>query len=133
MGVLGHKLYEPVTLSTEEKTDSTDDKKNSPLQFYLKRTVKNVGLVEARGRQTEEGFVVLAGSHISKEDDNTISKTLKEERKHAPLDANGNLLEDVLFSSPSTAASFVIGKSANGLVYWKDENGNTLKSLETRE
>lgn len=133
MGVLGHKLFEPVTLSTEEKTDSTDDKKNSPLQFYLKRTVKNVGLVEARGRQTEEGFVVLAGSHISKEDDNTISKTLKEERKHAPLDANGNLLEDVLFSSPSTAASFVIGKSANGLVYWKDENGNTLKSLETRE
>ena len=133
MGVLGHKLFEPVALSTEEKTDSTDGKKNSPLQFYLKRTIKNVGMVEAKGRQTAEGFVVLAGSHISKEDDHTISKTLKEQRKHAPLDANGILTEDVLFSSPSYAAMFVIGKSANGLTSWKDDNGNTLKDLEADE
>ena len=32
----------------------------------------------------------------------------------------GVLQEDVLFFSPSYAAMFVIGKSANGLTIWKD-------------
>ena len=38
--------------------------------------------------------------------------------------------EDLLFSSPSYAAMFVIGKSANGLTSWKNADGKTLKSLE---
>lgn len=33
--------------------------------------------------------------------------------------------------NPSYAAMFVIGKSANGLTSWKNESGQTLKSLES--
>jgi len=40
------------------------------------------------------------------------------------------LQEDMLFTSPSYAAMFVIGKSENGLTRWKTEDGRTLKSLE---
>ena len=36
----------------------------------------------------------------------------------------------MLFTSPSYAAMFVIGKSANGLTSWKTAYGKTLKSLE---
>ena len=40
-------------------------------------------------------------------------------------------MENLLFNSPSYAAMFVIGKSANGLTSWRNETGQTLKSLET--
>ena len=74
--------------------------------------------------------MVLQGSHISLVDDNTVPATIKERRKNASIDENGILQEDMLFSSPSGAAMFVIGKSANGLTSWKTADGRTLKSLE---
>jgi hypothetical protein len=39
------------------------------------------------------------------------------------------LQEDLLFSSPSYAAAFVIGGNANGLTEWKMENGSKLKNV----
>ena len=39
-------------------------------------------------------------------------------------------MEDILFNSPSYAAMFVFGKSANGLTSWKTEDGRTLKEIE---
>lgn len=40
------------------------------------------------------------------------------------------LQEDVLFTSPSSAAEFVTGKSCNGWVSWKTKDGKTLHDLE---
>ena len=40
------------------------------------------------------------------------------------------LTRDLLFSSPSTAASIIMGRSANGLAEWKTKDGRILKSLE---
>lgn len=37
--------------------------------------------------------------------------------------------EDVTFKSASTAANFITGTSTNGLIAWKDEKGNTLRSI----
>lgn len=129
IGVLGHKLFEPYTKTTSVKQEVTVNEVEKTVKLYLRRKIKDIGEVEAMGSQTAEGFVVFAGSHISPEDDHTVPETLKEQRKNAPLDINGNLTEDLLFSSPSYAAMFVIGKSANGLTSWKDRNGQTLKSL----
>ena len=39
--------------------------------------------------------------------------------------------EDYIFSSPSTAASIVLGRNANGLTEWKLPNGKTLKGYES--
>lgn len=47
--------------------------------------------------------------------------------------AEGILQEDILFSSPSGAAMFVVGKSANGLTSWKNADGITLKDMESDE
>lgn len=87
----------------------------------------------ADGSQTAEGFVVLHGSHISLVDDDTIPTVIKERRKKAPIDEHGVLQEDMLFTSPSYAAMFVVGKSANGLTSWKTTDGQTLKSLEATD
>lgn len=133
MGTLGHKLFEPVTKPVKIKQDDTSIQSDETSKLYLKRAIKKVGIVEAVGSQTTEGFVVLEGSHIAPVDDDTIPAVIKERRKKAPVDDNGNLTENLLFTSPSYAAMFVIGKSANGLTSWKDEEGHTLKSLEANE
>lgn len=134
MGALGYKLFEPIiNKSCIEKQDTPKIAEADQIPLCLERVIKNVGKVEANGIQTSEGFVVLSGSRISPQDDNTIPAVIKERRKSAPIDTNGILKEDLLFTSPSYAAMFVIGKSANGLTSWKTQNGKTLKSLENEE
>ena len=134
MGTLGHKLFEPISKPvTVVPTVQPDENKDSGLPLHMERTIKGVGKVEADGAQTTEGFVVLQGSHISLVDDDTIPATIKDRRRNAPMDENGILQEDMLFTSPSYAAMFVIGKSANGLTSWKTSDGKTLKLLEAEQ
>lgn len=130
MGTLGHRLFDPIMKSAKTETENENKKTDEPRQLYLKRTIADVGTIEAFGMETTEGFVVLSGSHISPKHDDNISETIKEKRKNAALDAEGKLIEDQLFTSPTYAAVFVIGKSANGLTTWKDKNGQQLRDLE---
>ena len=133
IGTLGHRLFEPISTQPAKAPDSSVADSDSTIKLHLERTIKAVGKVEADGVQTSEGFVVLKGSKISSTDDDTIPSVIKERRNKALLDENGLLKEDMLFTSPSYAAMFVIGKSANGLTSWKTEDGRTLKSLESSE
>lgn len=131
VGTLGHKLFVPlISKNIPENQLPTETKKTDYPRLHLERTIKKLGKVEADGAQTSDGFVVFNGSRISLQDDDTIPTVIKERRKNAPIDANGILQEDILFTSPSYAAMFVIGKSANGLTSWKTPEGKTLKSLE---
>ncbi len=131
MGTLGQELFEPLnkTVIKEPENISTKDTEEAVL-LHLERTIKGIGKVEADGAQTAKGFVVLQGSYISSVEDDTIPSTVRERRKKAHIDENCILQEDLLFTSPSYAAMFVIGKSANGLTSWKTAEGKTLKSLE---
>lgn len=131
MGTLGHKVFVPLTEMKNQ--DETIDQRANETIFQLKRSIKGVGTIEATGKQTSEGFVVLKGTHISPNDDNTIPAILREQRKNVPLGDQGCLLDDILFNSPSYAAMFVFGKSANGLTSWKTEEGKTLKDIEQKE
>ena len=76
--------------------------------------------------------IFLITTPVSLVDDDTIPATIKERRKCAPVDGNGILKEDMLFTSPSYAAMFVIGKSANGLTSWKTADGQTSRPWKTR-
>lgn len=40
---------------------------------------------------------------------------------------------DITFSSPSTAAMFCLGRSANGWDEWKDQDGRTLDAIYRRQ
>ncbi len=130
MGTLGHKLFEPKSKPAIKQTEESIVKPKESSNLHLERTIKNIGKVEADGSQTADGFVVVHGSHISLVDDDTIPAVIKERRKKAPIDEHGVLQEDMLFTSPSYAAMFVIGKMANGLTSWKTAEGKTLKELE---
>jgi hypothetical protein len=93
--------------------------------------------VEAHGTETPQGFVIRSGSHAVPAEVPSCHAYLKELR--AALIENGVLTtvgdryaftQDYLFSSPSTAAGVVLGRSANGRLEWKAKNGMTLKAIQ---
>lgn len=129
MGTLGHKVFDPINRSVSSPEEPSGALPES-IRLHLERNLKDVGKVEAMSIQTTEGFVVLKGSHISPKDDDTVPASIKERRKTAQIGEDGILQEDILFTSPSYAAMFVIGKHANGLTSWKTADGKTLKALE---
>lgn len=96
--------------------------------------------VLASGYESSQGFVVKTGSQA-------VADSVPSMRQHVrgmfdlrqELVANGVLVladglyrftQDYSFSSPSTAAEVVLGRSANGRIEWKDAQGRTLKALQ---
>lgn len=46
---------------------------------------------------------------------------------------NDEIINDILFNSPSGAASFVSGTSVNDMKCWKTEDGVTLQKITSNE
>lgn len=92
---------------------------------------------KAEGAETPEGFVVVAASTAAADEAASCHGYIRELR--AALLANGVLkseggkyvfTQDYVFTSPSTAAGVVLGRSANGREEWKTKDGTTLKALQ---
>lgn len=116
VGTLGYKIFEPLTKKRTEKQET-----------YCITAARGA---DARGFQTNEGFVVLKGSRIAESEVPSTPEPVKAKRVALIADKqieNFVLKKDVLFSSPSLAAAVVMGRSANGLVEWKLKGGSTLK------
>lgn len=101
--------------------------------------------IEARGRETAAGFVVLKNSTAVGDDKIVPSmiahlsnvKDLRDELiRQGVLVQNGGgfvVSQDYVFGSPSTAAAVLLGRSANGRVEWKTKDGRTLKDIQEAE
>ncbi len=115
---LGYKVFEPI------------DGEPEIAEFLYFKTAS----AEAKGKRTEEGFIVLAGSRIALKLQKSCSETVRRARKkHAnKIDENGVLLEDIVFASPSGASSFIGGSCSNGSLMWRNEAGKTLKELDNK-
>ena len=101
-------------------------------------TAKGKG-IEAQGYEDLEGrgFVVRTDSQVTKEEANSIPTHVSDLRKvlqeQGVLEDAGKayrFTEDYIFSSPSTAAGVVLGKSSNGRTEWRDSEGRTLKEIQ---
>lgn len=126
LGALNYKVFVPIL--------EQSNKKNKDALLYLNRTIRKTGTnIKAMGRQTRDGFVVLKGSNVAHEEMKTIYPTVKKLRSNVILDRNHNLIDDMLFSSPTYAAAFVIGGSVNGLTAWKTQDGINLKDLSQEQ
>lgn len=105
-------------------------------------TCKGKG-VQATGYEASQGFVVKAGSQAVAEAVPSMAQHVRGMYDvRQALIANGVLAleaglyrftQDYSFSSPSTAAAVVLGRSANGRIEWKDAQGRTLKELQEAE
>lgn len=99
--------------------------------LYLKNKKNSYNAV-GEYDHANKSFVLKKGSIIS--DSVTYSATfraadrIKHQRKGV-INNNNKTIKDLTFKSSSTAANFVTGRSTNGLIAWKDENGKKLKEL----
>ena len=126
MGTLGHRIFEPLVVPILEQVSIPVVAGDEPL-FYLITSKAN-----ARGRRTNEGFVVLKGSTLVASPTKSCPDTIQHFRDQfaSRIDGNHVLTEDTLFKSPSAAAGFVSFASANGLTMWMTEDRKTLKDFE---
>ena len=117
-----------------ERSQNPDPRNPFPTLYCQAKGVK------ATGRDTPQGFIVEAGSHATPDETPSlqehfsyISDMRSELLTNGVLVATDQFLtftQDYTFSSPSTAAAVVLGRSSNGRVAWKDENGRTLKEIQ---
>lgn len=123
INALGYKVLEPL-VQNHSTNGSVDDK-----LLYL-----SSGAASAIGKVTTEGFVVYEGSTIEdKKTVNSLSSGMKKLRKkliESDKIENCCLKEDLLFSSSSAAASFILGYSVSGPQRWRAKDGQTLKEIE---
>ena len=125
---LGHKAFEALIKVSVSK--------RSKGLFFIaaKRGVK------AKGLPSPNGFIVLKNSEVAISTTNSFP--VHFERMRAKLIDEGIIIkkenklffeQDYEFSSPSTAAAIVEGRSANGLIEWKTDKGMTVKEYESTE
>lgn len=127
VNTLGHKVF-------DEKRDFKPKRKQEPFLIKAARGA------DAQGEPTSDGFVVFKGSKATSTTVNSITQNfinlrqkLIEEKVIIQKDDNFEFPDDYIFSSPSTAASIVLGRNANGLTEWKQKDGKTLKEFESTE
>ena len=81
-------------------------------------------------------ITVLPGGKISSDFATHIQggrKALSVRNNPEFVDQDRNIIKACVFTSPSTAAQFVVGRSANGYAVWKVEKKKNLgKYLEER-
>lgn len=125
LATLGQPIFEPLTQSA-----NTGDGKPRSIELFYCKGPDASGV----GEYTSEGFVVHKNSTARVGNVASIQGT-SQERFREQLVTDGVLklqgtqyvfTRDYLFSSPSMAAIAVLGRSANGWIEWKTEQGQTL-------
>ncbi|GFI61396.1 hypothetical protein IMSAG049_00555 [Clostridiales bacterium] len=127
MGVLGHKVFEPLVTS-ETGGESIKDLSDMNNTFFIRK----LG-ADARAIQTAEGFIVLSGSILRANrtpscPDSAIN--IREKYKDF-IDENMVLSKNVPFKTPSGAACFVLLRPSNGNTEWATEDGIPFGKYES--
>ena len=126
INALGYKVLEPFA-QADPSNDTVDDK-----LLYI-----TSGSVNATGKVTAEGFVVFAGATLNeKMSVKSLSVGMQKQRQKLFDSSKVNNLvttEDILFSSSSASADFILGYSVSGPKTWKTKDGRTLKELEDKQ
>jgi hypothetical protein len=130
LNTLGYKVLEPLV----EEARTADPVAPQPETGMLSITSGNVN---ATGKVTAEGFVVLEGAAINEKiSERSLSAgAIKQRADLLKLGKVKNWVttENILFSSSSAAAVFVLGYSVSGPRAWKAADGRCLKEIEEAE
>lgn len=122
VGALGFRIFEKLTKSLTSKQD--------------KYRIDAARGAVATGIMTTEGFVVFKGSKIASTEVPSMPESFKKKRAQIISEKvviDFEFTQDYLFSSPSTAAAVVMGRSANGLKEWKLKDGSNLGENEQKD
>lgn len=127
------EVYEEIKFIMATQGYKMENSKSAKNEANTLHTTRNG--VHAFGLYDGENFEVLEGSEVD------ISRKCHsdnvEKQRHTAIQ-NGNIASvngkykltvSVSFTSPSSAAMFVLGGSTNGWVEWKNKDGKTLDEL----
>jgi len=129
VNTLSHKVF-------EDKREEKAPEQQARETFFIKATRG----ADAQGEPSPDGFIVFKDSKVATSTVPSMTQGFLRLRKELlesgvilPKDDKLILVDDYIFSSPSTAAVIVLGRNANGLTEWKRKDGTTLKEFESRE
>lgn len=95
-------------------------------------TFSNRGKFPATATLSNQGFILLKGSHINPHLSKSCPKYTRKLRQRYEQEqkiVNYVTTDDLLFNSPSAAAAFVSGSPTSGNVFWKNENDLSPKDI----
>lgn len=100
------------------------------MKFYLKNRKGTFDAI-ADYDESSKTFTVLKGSCVSENVSNAPtfrgSKSVLKYREKYVIDRR--VVENVVFKSPSVAANFVTGRSADGCILWKNIDNHSFKEV----
>ena len=121
VSTLGYKAFE--TVQENAKQENT-------VNYYIKA----VRGADAIGTVVADGFAVFKGSKIATKITASMLEAFKKKRKYLIdkeiIDSDFVFTKDYIFTSPSLAASIVMGRTANGRTEWKTKDNKTLADVE---
>ena len=136
-GLLEWKNSNGVSLKDLD-TDENSEPDNPPIQPYVPPDDQEIlhiagKKIAATGKITENGFLVFKESEFSQTETNSCPSGIRKLRKKLVDEGkvqNGVFQEDVLFTSPSTAAACVMGASENGKKVWLYPDNQSIRDKE---
>lgn len=120
LGVMGYKVLIPI--------GGTPQGGQAAQTFYIRKPQRGI---DATARVDADGFFLLKGSRIIGEAHPSLKGGFKKQREQLLAEGVFNddyrLRENTRFSSPSAAATLVLGRNANGWQEWRNAQGLTLR------
>lgn len=121
VNTLGYKVFEKVDSSVVDKE----------LDLMYIRAARGAN---AKGFLVSDGFLVVKDSRIAFDTTASMPDSLVKFRSRLVekgiVGADFVFQNDYIFTSPSLAASVVMGRSANGRTEWKTIDGRCIKDIE---
>lgn len=132
----GKQIY-PLNLSKEDVfDDATDVRSIDKLpdgEYYLKKNPKRTNKKFLATMKVENGLIVLCkGSGIVPREIIDLNENCAKLRQNAKI-VDDVLQEDIICSSPSTAASIVNGHRSNGWNEWKTKSGKAINNFRMND
>lgn len=118
---------EDIIIDSEDSEDLrwNTDSKHELGKFFLRRTSFGKEVNAEAIVYTDGTVKILKGSKIS-EIEADIPSVRRIRGRYRDKFSKGIITDEILCSTPSSAAMIVIGHTANGWIEWKDINGNPL-------
>ena len=121
------------TKNNKTKNDKTknDKTKNDKKETFWITAIRNAN---ASGTIVPNGFIVFKGSTISTSVVPSMTKNLISLREKLIndkiIDENFKFTKNYTFTSPTSAASIIMGRKANGRTEWKNKEGKNISDIE---
>jgi len=122
VNTLGYKVFDKIEIRLHE----------NDLMY-----INAVRGADAKGFLVSDGFMVMRGSHIAIDTTPSMPESLIKLRDKLIdkriISTDFMFESDYIFTSPSVAASVVMGRSANGRTEWKTIDNRNIKDIEECE